>query len=317
MAGGEEGTSRIALLYDDRLETVRLGKQGLEKTGVCSSPIEGSRALHVDTGDLDGDGESEAVAVWAEDLRDIYQGTDSLVHAWVLDPTGPNGNCRRSGDLSGYVRLVADTAYWQEKGVHEPFSGAVRRLIAEDGGYRPGSAVPWAGRGLYAATPVSPDRALAWSESGKLQLVALGTGEAVVGGTLLADLGTFAGPAVASRLESPEFRSGFSREDRVLERYDPLSRRMTVAGDGAVYTISRHRSGKVPFWTGPSGSDSLVRIVREGGHLSLERPFPEVDVYLIDFALIEKDGKAPTAVLLLNEKEDGSGKAYLLPQEAR
>lgn len=316
MGKGEEGTDRIVLLFDNRLEAIRLGAQGPEKVGICSSPVEGSRALHVDAGDLDGDGESEAVAVWAEDLRDIYQGTDSRVHAWVLDPTDQNADCRKSGDLSGYVRLIAGTAFWQEKGVHEPFTGKVRRLLEEDGGYRPGPAVPWAGRDLYAATPVSPDRALAWTESGKLNLVDRGTGKTVVGGTLLADLGTFEGSAVASRLESPEFRSGFSREDRILEKYYPLPRRMAVAGDGSIYTISRHRSGKVPFWASPSGSDTLVRIGLGGDHLSLERPFPEVDVYLIDFALIEREGSASTAVLLLNEKEDGSGKAYLLLQEA-
>lgn len=313
----EEGRILIALHYDDRLDTVRVGPGGIETLQSCSPPLDRSRALYVEAVDPKSGGRPEVAAVWAADRGDIDYGTDSRIHAWVLGPEEREGACRgRSGDLSGYVRSVDDTLYWQEKGAHDPFTGPVRHLVAEKGSYRLATRAPWAGSDLYTATPVSPEKALVWSESGKLQVTDRATGGPLPGGTLLADLGNFTGPAVASRLETPEFRTGMAREDRVLETYRSLARRTSVAKEGTVYTFSRNRTKDIPFLRSPSGSDSLVRVVTKEGP-RLERPFPPISAFILDFALIEEQAGMPSAVVLFNEEEDGSGQAFIQVQQAR
>lgn len=315
LGAAEEGTFDIALLYDDVLEKIRVSAGGAAPLGEWRPQVASSRALHVDTGDLDGDGALEIAAVWAEDLRGIYQGTDSKIHTWVFqvedEKLYPSGT-----DLEGYLRIAGGKGVVQKRGTYSPFAGPVLPLVREEEGYRTGAQpILWAGRNLYEATPLSTEEALALNERGNLMLVSLATGKALPGGVLLEDLGAFAGPEVAVRLESPEYRSGFEKEDRIKETYHPLPRRMLVGSDGTAYTVARGRSEGLPLVGRPSGSDALVRVVRNGRSLRLERPFAGVDAFILDFALLERPGHPVAAVLLLNEKEDGSGKAYLLFQE--
>lgn len=312
-ASGEGGVE-LALFSDEALTKVSVGGKGLLARSIRPTPAPAGRALHLDTGDLDGDGTPEVAAVWAEDRRGIYEGTESKIHGRIfrgesLDPLGQ--------DLEGYLRIVGGRALLQKKGAYTIFSGPVRPLVHENGAFNVNDrAVRWAHRDLFAATPVSAEEALAWNERGNLALVSLETGKTLPGGVLLEDLGEFAGPEVAVRLAIPEYRSGFSKEDRINEVFLPLPRRMAQGRDGAIHTVLRGRNEGLPLLGKPSGSDALVRIVRAEGGLRLERPFAGVDAFILDFALVDSPAGSQGAVLLLNEKADGSGQAYLLFQSA-
>jgi len=130
----------------------------------------------------------------------------------------------------------------------------------------------------------------------------------------LEDLGDFEGPGVAVRLKDPEYRTGF--DDMVAEEFFFLPRRMTRGMGGKTYTIDRgRRMPELALLGSPSGRDSVVRLSWNGRSLDLERPFPGVDYFILDFALLERSVDS-AAILLLNDKPDGSGKAWLLIQDA-
>ncbi len=132
----------------------------------------------------------------------------------------------------------------------------------------------------------------------------------------MGDFTALSGPEVAVRLETPEYRSGFEKEDQVKETYYPLPGRVAIGSDGAAYTVQRGRTEGVPMFGKPSGRDAVGRVVRDGERLLLEHPFAAVEAFILDFALVERSGPSLDALLLLNEKEDGSGRAYLLLQQA-
>ena len=45
-------------------------------------------------------------------------------------------------------------------------------------------------------------------------------------------------------------------------------------------------TGGLPVFGRTSGQDSVVRLDASGGGLALTRPFPGVDAYVLDFALV-------------------------------
>ncbi len=308
------GGHDIALLSDDVLERFRLSGNTLAKTGEFRPPFSSARALYAEVGDLDDDGTREIAVIWAEDIRGVYEGTDSRIHGWVLGSRG-EGLERLSEDLEGYVRIVGAVAYYQRRGAFSPFADGVFALVQGEKGLRPGSqAVPWGKRNLFAMTPLSKDEAIAWTDGQRLDIVSPRTGIAVPGTLVMKDFGDFVGASVAVRLENPEYRSGFAKEDQVKERYYPLPRRLRAKASGDTwFTVARGRSEGLPLVGRPSGSDYLVAIDREGDRLTTVPAAEPVEAFVLDFDLVAGQ---EAFVLLLGEKADGSGKAYLMLQPA-
>ncbi|WP_169709497.1 hypothetical protein [Deferrisoma camini] len=298
----------IVLLYDDRVVRATLTDDGVRELARFQARTRPSRALWLDVGDLDRDGVPEVAVTWAEDVQQVYEGTDSWPHSWIL--AWPD-LAPQSKDLTGYLRIVGNRAFLQRRGRFSAFEGGVLSVTEQAGQWQPGTAVPWLqGHAIYDATPLSGGR---WVSHRTDQRWRLSDAEGRSGPVLLADLGRFRGPAVAVRLENPEFRSGFEKEDRVTERWIPLPRRVVVSPDGGVYTIRRGRTPGLPLVGRPSGSDAVVRIRLGADAMGVDEPFGAVELFLVDFGLL---GHGQDGVLLLgNEREDGRGTAYL--QEIR
>ncbi|GAB4258915.1 MAG: hypothetical protein Kow0092_06780 [Deferrisomatales bacterium] len=314
--GGSPDAVRLAVLFPDGVAVGEASQKGVEILGRFAVPFSPSRGLHVDAADLDGDGTKEIAAVWAEDRTGIYKGVDSQLHGWVLHLDGDR--IRPAGDdLRAYLRTVGDRVFSQRRGEFAPYEGPIVSLRPAPGGFAlDGGAVDWARRALFFATPWDAAVALVWDEGSRLSLADLRSGEDLPGMTLLASLGPYRGPEVAVRLANPEFRSGFEKEDRVTEVYHALPPRVVLSGDSA-YTIERARTPGLPLVGKPSGRDSLVQIRRSGRGLRLERPFPPVDAFVQDFALLDAEQEPAGVLLLVNEKADGSGRAYLLWQSRK
>ncbi len=294
------------------LKRLRLSKDGLAESERIEAPLSPLRPLHLDLADLENDGKPEIIGNWAQDHRGIYQGTESHLHTWIFG-VNDAGLSLRGKDLGSYVRAVQNRAFTQNRGAYDPFVGPVFPLvITADNTFIPDKEpCPWGGGSLYDISPFSANEALGWDEARRMHVVDRVSGKAVPGTTLLADLGEFRGPEIAIPLETPEYRSGFSKEDQVRERNFPLPRRVSFGTDGAAYTIERKRSSGLPLLGKPNGQDAVVRIVRDRQGLHLERPFAGVEAFIIDFALVERSGKDLAVLLLLNEQENGSGRAWL------
>lgn len=310
---GAGGVLDFALLYDDGLASYRLRGSELELQHRYRPDLATSRALHLSSGDLTGDGRKEIAAVWAQDVMGIYEGTDSQLHAWIvgreddrLTPLSP--------DLAGHLRIVGEKGYLQNRGPNKAFVGPVFPLKPTPEGFLPGTqAVAWAGADLYQATPLDHERALVRDSQGSLQLRSLTTGKTSPGSVLLGDFSRFTGPQVAVRLANPEYRSGLGKDDRVKESYVSLPGRIALGADGAAYTVVRGRNEGLPLIGTPSGKDQVGRVVRTGDRLFLEKPFAEIESFIIDLAPLAESNRSGV-LLLLNEKPDGSGRAYLLRQ---
>ena len=313
LAGSDINDLQLGLLYDDKLVLNRLGEFGLESVGEFSPELGTQRGLHLDAADLDSDGIRELAVLWAEDVQGIYQGTDSKPHAWLLAADLKP----LLADLAGYLRLHGQQAVLQRRGPYVPFKGPVLSLSQKDGAWSvDDQPLDWGGA-IFASTPLNERLALGYDGQGRLQLVGRKQGQPLPGGLLLHDLGDFSGPQLAVSLESPQYRSGFAKEDLVRETYHALPPRMAIAADGSAYTVRRGRSAGLPLLGKPSGQDRIVRVLPRDHRLLLVEPFAGVDAYILDFALLERPGKQPAVILLLNDREDGKGAAHLLIQVGR
>jgi len=155
-------------------------------------------------------------------------------------------------------------------------------------------------------------RALVWNDEQRLMLVAQSDDNRIPGSTLLTDFGLYQGPTVSIPLREPEYRSGFSANDRIMAKDYTLNRRMVRHGD-TVFTLVRARTEGLPLVGRPSGADRLIEIVNEGNQLAARYPFAQVEAFIVDFSIADKAGHQ--AAVLLNEKADGRGKAYLRLQK--
>lgn len=307
------GRIDVLLLHGRFLERFRIEGRSLVRVGAFRAPRANARPLRVDAAASPAGGDPLVAVVFGDDVRSVDQGTDTRLHAFLLSARSSDGELRpMSEDLGGWVRLAGGTAYLQRRGTDELASGPVHRLEAASGWYAPGSdEIPWAGRSLLDATPLPGGReALAW-DGERLHVVRLGGRGRVSGGSMLGALGDVREPRVAIRTDRPMLK-GLDQEGRVKDSWRPVPRRVLISG-GAAYTIARGRSARL--LEKASGQDAVVRLDWSGGALGVSRPYPPVDAFVLDFALLETPGARPVAVLLVNEKEDGSGRAHLLFQE--
>lgn len=304
--GSEGDKTRVALLAKNGVTVLTLSGSKMEKSALVSAPGSGWRPLFLSRMQVRGTPEVLLAAVWAEDIHSIYEGTNSRIWSQLLLWDG--AVLQSSGaPTAGYVRFWADRAGGiQQRRTFSLYDGPVLPF--------PPSAqrdpLFWGQRGLFELTPLDADLGLAWVESGRLALVTLQRGDLVSGGSLLEDFGPFAGAEVAVRIEEPGYRSGFAKEDRVLEKYKSLPPRTVKAADKSVVTIQRGRRESMAFIGHPQGDDALVRVEYLEAGLRAEHSFAPIPMFILDFAPI--GGNEQTAfLLLLNEKADGGGQAYL------
>lgn len=275
------------------------------------------RALYLEAGDPDKDGKRELAAVWADDTQGIYAGTDSQPRSTILESN--ERGFRSSDGPQAFIRLQGMRAVAQYRGTFTLVRGPVLPLQFSGKSWKTEKKViSWGKGNLFDTTPISEEVALRWSADQHLSLVSLQNGTPVAGGTLLYDLGNFEGARIAVPLENPQYRSGFSKEDVVRETWSSLPPRIAIDANGTAYTIRRERSMGLPLLRKPTGHDNLVALSWNGNRFTVSELFPGVEAFILDFALIQQQGQIQGALLLLNQKPDGSGKAFLqrVPFEA-
>lgn len=301
----------LAVQSDGRIDRYRLRDNLLEPLDTLVPEDEDLRALYLESGDADGDGRREMVALWAEDVHGIYQGTDSRLRSTLLQPA-TEGFEVKAGPRNCYIRLLGERAMLQKRGRFTAWDGPVRPLALTSQGWRSEDrALPWGGGNLFEVTPFDRDAGLRWTAAHRLTRVALQTGQLLPGGTLLHDLGDFQGARIAIPLQTPEYRAGFGKEDQVRETWAALPPRLTVSANGTAFTVRRGRSMGLPLIGKATGSDRLVGVRWNGRRLVMTEPFSPVEAFILDFALVQEQGRVSAALLLLNDRSDGSGQAYL------
>jgi hypothetical protein len=320
-AQAAQGDFHLFALYDAKLTHFCYRSGHLEQIADFVPPVSVSRGLRLECHDLDEDGIPELAPVWVEDIYSVDEGTESRVHAWVVE-LEPDGEMRvASADLEGYLALVDEQLYVQERGEHSTFASPVYRVEFGGEAYGRSSApVTQAQHWVFNHAPwPDHDRVLIWNDDQRLVLAtrsASGDKSASQSatGTLLADFGTYVGASIYVPLEKPEYRSGFSAQDKVMARKVHVPRRMLPLGD-ALYTLARGREAGLPLVGKPSGRDKLVQINVAHTGLQARFPFDPVDAFILDFDILEHQKGHQGAFLLLNEKQDGTGRAYLQVQE--
>jgi len=301
----------LALLSERGVTLFRLKGTNLEKVVVVAPPKKGLRPLTLSQGDLDGDGTSELAAVWAEDIHGIYEGTNSRIWSQLLSFKARNLN--QLAVLPEYVRLFPSSGVAQLRGDHSAFTGEVQELAYRNGEFTIGKELAWGGQNLFALTPWRNGTGLVWQKPGKVVELSLQGKSPVAGGSLLENIGEYIGQSVSVRLANPEFRSGFEKEDKIYDRNINLPPRFILGQQGTLVTISRGRKPGNILSPQASGKDRLISLSRDENGLLATYPFNSVEAFIIDFSLLPKGGQNG-ALLLLNEKEDGSGRAFLLYQ---
>lgn len=305
-----EGTVDFYLMYDDYIQRLRSDGQGLQLLERFESPLSPLRALHLDIGDLNNDGQPELAAVWAEDIRGVADGTNSLLHGWVLSVT-QRGIDAVSDDLGGYIALNGNNGRLQKRLEYEAFAPDVYSLSLADGQVTVSTEPVGESSRLLFNQLEWPDSssALVWNDEDRLMLVASSKNTRISGSTMLTDFGQHQGATVSIPLQEPEYLSGFSANDRIMAREITLGRRMVPQQD-AVFTIVRARTPGMLLITRDSGADRLVKINKTGRGLAASYPFAAIDAYIVDFAV-----QGQKAIVLVNEKADGHGRAYLRLQQ--
>lgn len=313
------GDFHVFALYDARLVHFCYHSGHLEQIAEFIPSTRVSRGLRLECSDLDGDGAPELAPVWVEDIYSVDEGTESRLHSWVVEVDSDGSMVARSDDLEGYLALVEEQLYLQERGEYSAFTSEVYAVKLADGAYRRSAAPVTQAQHWVFNHARWPDnrRVLIWNDDQRLVL-ATRSGESgghgtYTAGTLLSDFGSYVGTNIYVPLEEPEYRSGFSAHDKVMARKVAVPRRMHPHGE-ALFTLARGRETGMPLVGKPSGRDKLVQINATQAGLQAHFPFAPVDAFILDFDLLEQQSGDLGAILLLNEKQDGSGKAYLQVQ---
>ncbi|MFW6387285.1 MAG: hypothetical protein ACOC0G_01260 [Thermodesulfobacteriota bacterium] len=309
-------------LYDTRLVHFIWRSGNLEQMSEFTPPGRVSRALRLECSDLDEDGNPELAPVWVEDIYSVDEGTESRLHSWIVEVDAEGEMVAGSADLEGYLALMDEKLYLQERGEYRTFESNLYALEFADGEYRRSSAPVTRARHWIFNHARWPDRerVLIWNDDERLVLAARSGTDSENSyrstGTLLSDFGTYAGVSIYVPMEEPEYRSGFSAHDKVMARKVQVPRRMHACDD-TLFTLARGRGAGVPLVGRPSGRDRLVQIDLDSSGLQARFPFATVDAFILDFDILERANGTRQGVLLLNEEADGNGRAYVQVQSGR
>lgn len=309
---GKEGdngeTAQVALLADNGVTVMTLSSDKLQKGELTQKPKAGWRPLFLSGMQVDEGSELLLAAVWAEDIQSIYDGVDSRIWSQILRWDGVKLHSINA-PVAGYVRFRGEAGAIQQRGAFSHYAGSIFPFLASGTTDTQRGPLPWGKRSLFDFTPMDNDYGLAWSKPGRLTMVKRLNGDDIPGGTLLDDLGSYAGAEIIVPLKDPIYRSGFDKEGKIVDKTYSLPPRI-VAADGSAVTIRRGRREGMMLLGSPQGEDALVRIDRLKSGLQVKNSFASVSMFIVDFALIETGGHT-TALLLLNERANGQGKAYL------
>ena len=305
---------RVALLDSKGLSVYDIDNgQVLKSVAEFRPPDANLDALYLDAGDIDADGNPEIVAVWGENNLAAFDGIDTRLHAWILalddDALRPV-----SDDLQAYLRINNNTAYLQRRGVYEAFAGKVYQLEGNDGAFSIAKTLAFLGlSNIYRDTPIDDASAFSFDDNDRL-LYRSGFGQPqteVTSAPYSDSLGEITFPVVYVKLEQPEYPLGLAESDRVLERAVPLARRVQIDGDIA-YTQVRGRNTSL-FRSKAEGTDRIVAVDIRSGRMT--EPFAAVGNFILDFTVRQDPNNARVAILLLNDKPDGSGRSSLRIQQ--
>ena len=314
LSGSDGSVVDMLLLAEDGIEAYQLNLRhfSVQKRTTFPPMQTELRPLYLDGGDLTGDGRDEVAVVWAEDVKDRYAGTASKIHSRLY--TTAEGSLQPAGDeWAGYLRIIDQQAFWQDQGEYSLVTGPVLPVQKDGDQFVLGKTPqPWSSEGLFAGIPWSDDQFLAWKDDAAgLQVINPNTDDVDQSLALFDNFGPFRGAEVAIPLKNPQYNLTYSRDDAITEEYHSLPRRMMKGADGAIYTIWRGREPGLPLIGSPSGQDSVVRVIERKGSLQLQRPFPGVDGFILDFALLQPPDGPLQVLLLVNDKEKGNGQAHL------
>lgn len=298
----------LALLYRNRV-TVAALERGQFVRRASYEPESGTGAgLYVGTGDVNGDGRNEVAATWGQTMS-LNKGKRTRVDSRVL---GARGLDPVGGRYGGFLRIVDESLYGQQREDTETFAGPVERLRLDGGSLtREAARGVFSNADIYQATPISDGTAVVWTAPGRLQLSAAGSGAAVSASPALG-LGEMQYPQVLTLREDPEIISG--PEADYGTDYDttvPLQRRVREGPGGGIYTIERKRSPGVIGLTSDRGKDRVVRLSAKQRGLREAGGFSRIDWFILDFDLIELQQGEPAAVVLANRSADGSSDAAI------
>ncbi|MBN2645600.1 MAG: hypothetical protein JXR59_09035 [Desulfuromonadaceae bacterium] len=305
----------LFLLYDKTLERYRCDGRELKHVSSFVPPSFVSAGLSLDVADMNQDGTPELAVVWTEDYRGVADGTDSHLHSWLLG-TGSEQLAVLSGDLEGYLHFVGHSLKLQRRSEFSLFAPELFEveLAGDNARVRPQPETENRWLMNYVVWPDASQR-LVWNADQRLMLEDAQSRQRRAGTTLLLDFGKYQGSPVHVRLETPEYRSGFSAADKVMSKPHFIVRRLQQVG-ADVFTLVRGRTPGLPLVGRASGKDQLVQIESVDGGLQARYPFAAVEAFMLDFGILTADGTL-TAVALMNEKEDGQGAAYLCLQKAQ
>lgn len=271
-------------------------------------------ALYLDAGDIDADGHAEIVAVWGENNLSGFDGIDTKLHAWVF--AQDKGALRVvSDDLQGYLRINNNAAYLQRRGVNQAFSGAVYKLANNNGRFDAAKTPAFLGLGnIYQQTPIDHASAFSLDDNNRLlYLSGVGASQSAVVSEPYSDaLGEIAFPVVYVKREEQEYLLGFAESDRIQEDAIPLARRVLIDGNTAYTQVRGRNTALLEFKA--EGEDQLVAIDIRSGQMS--EPFSAVGSFILDFTVRRGPDNSRVAILLLNDKADGSGRSSLRIQRS-
>ncbi|MGC9519091.1 MAG: hypothetical protein ACP5FP_05485, partial [Desulfuromonadaceae bacterium] len=118
----------VFALYDTKLVHFCYRSGHLNRVAEFTPPVRVSRALRLEYCDLDDDMTPELAPVWVEDIYSVDEGTESRLHAWVVDVT-PDGEMEaESADLQGYLARMGDQLYLQKRGPYRAFTSELYAL---------------------------------------------------------------------------------------------------------------------------------------------------------------------------------------------
>lgn len=304
----------LVLLHDDRLEWVSVEGQRVVTRARFASHVKGSRALYVDAGNVDADPREEIAVVWGQDWDVTGKGTRTRLSGRMLE-VGDGGVSAEGPPLEAYLQTTNGQVLAQRRRDFKAYTGRVLQLTKDANGFALGSAAPVRDEGwLYELIALRDGVVAAWTGTDRL---ALHAPNASRGQEWIVDqLGKVLHPAVAVRLRERQVVTTPDPSSSVNEKYIPLPRRLIVQDDSTLYTIERGRSSRLSGVLESSGQDRVVRLILTPQGLRREQPFPAVERYILDFALVSRSRNS-AVVLLTNEKPDGSGQASLVIQESR
>lgn len=313
---GQESGYSLALLHDDHLEWLYVARGQVISSVQAGSNISASRALFLDAGNIDTDPQIELVAVWGQDRDRIGRGTSTAIFGRVFELQGDR-LLPESPVIEAYLRIINDAVFAQRRSAFSAYMPGILRWRSGDAALTAADSVPYIFQNsdLYDVSPFTSGSYLKWTQRDTLRVIDVSANQPSLYGET-PGLGSVEHPVIAVRLREPVIVGDPSPTMQRKERLLPLPRRVIKDSTGSAYTIERRRRFGVLGFLGSTGNDHVIEIGLKTLDLRIEKPYPPVNDYILDFGIIKRSENKPEVVALVNEDANGSGQAALLWQRA-